>query len=66
MYEKILENPDKQIIEKQKKLDIYPIASFIPVSNMTDWYDEHHFDHRHLIEKNLAIEAPEHMYNYDI
>ena len=28
-----------------------------------DWLNAHHFDHRHLIEKGLAIEAPEGMYN---
>lgn len=27
-----------------------------------DWLNAHHFDHRHLIEKGLAIEAPEGMY----
>jgi hypothetical protein len=28
-----------------------------------DWLNAHHFDHRHLIEKGLAIEAPKDMYN---
>ena len=28
-----------------------------------DWLNAHHFDHRHLIEKGLALEAPEGMYN---
>ena len=28
----------------------------------TDWCNEHHFDYRHLIEKGLALEAPEDMY----
>ena len=27
-----------------------------------DWCNEHHFDHRGLIEKGLALEAPEGMY----
>ena len=27
-----------------------------------DWLNAHHFDHRHLIEKGLALEAPEGMY----
>ena len=27
-----------------------------------DWLNAHHFDYRGLIEKNLAIEAPEGMY----
>ncbi len=28
----------------------------------TDWCNEHHLDYRHLIEKELALEAPEGMY----
>ena len=28
-----------------------------------DWLNEHHFDHRGLIEKGLALEAPEGMYD---
>lgn len=28
-----------------------------------DWLNKHHFDYRGLIEKGLAIEAPEGMYN---
>lgn len=31
--------------------------------NMFDWLNEHHFDYRGLIEKGLALEAPEGMYN---
>jgi hypothetical protein len=31
----------------------------------TDWLLEHHFDFRGLIEKGLAIEAPEGMYIYE-
>ncbi len=28
-----------------------------------DWLNAHHFDYRGLLEKNLALEAPEGMYN---
>lgn len=28
-----------------------------------DWLNKHHFDYRNLIERRLAIEAPENMYN---
>ena len=31
-------------------------------STMIDWLNAHHFDYRGLIEKGLAIEAPEGMY----
>lgn len=29
-----------------------------------DWLNKHHFDYRGLIEKGLALEAPEDMYNF--
>ena len=29
-----------------------------------DWLNEHHFDYRGLIEKGLALEAPEDMYKF--
>ena len=32
-------------------------------SYSVDWLNSHHFDYRGLIEKGLAIEAPERMYN---
>lgn len=31
-------------------------------TNKQDWLNEHHFDYRGLIEKGLALEAPEEMY----
>jgi len=32
------------------------------VSRAIEWLNEHHFDHRGLIEMGLAVEAPEDMY----
>jgi hypothetical protein len=32
---------------------------------MFDWLNKHHFDYRGLIEKGLALEAPEDMYRYE-
>lgn len=34
----------------------------IPAQERIDWLNAHHFDFRGLIEKNLALEAPEGMY----
>ena len=34
----------------------------IVAKTMIDWLNEHHFDYRDLIEKGLALEAPEGMY----
>ena len=32
------------------------------ISDSIDWLNKHHFDYRGLIEKGLALEAPEEMY----
>ena len=32
------------------------------MNSILDWLNSHHFDHRGLIEKGLALEAPEGMY----
>lgn len=37
---------------------LYPTAA----SNMMNWLNAHHFDYNGLIEKGLALEAPEDMY----
>ncbi len=34
----------------------------LDVLDIFDWLNEHHFDYRGLIEKGLALEAPENMY----
>ena len=36
--------------------------SFDFMSDIIDWLNEHHFDYRGLIEKGLALEAPDNMY----
>lgn len=36
--------------------------TFDNVERCVDWLNEHHFDYRGLIEKGLALEAPEGMY----
>ena len=36
------------------------------IDKMVDWLNEHHFDYRGLIEKWLALHAPEGMYNTKI
>lgn len=37
----------------------------INAKNASDFYNEHYFDYRGLIEKGLALEAPEGMYNFN-
>ena len=41
--------------------DYYAISAFTPEAY--DWLNSHHFDYRGLIEKDIALEAPEGMYN---
>ena len=41
-----------------------PLAyAHIPASERIDWLNAHHFDYMGLIDKGLALEAPEGMYN---
>lgn len=37
--------------------------TFIHTHKLIDWLNKHHFDYRGLIEKGLALEAPEGMYD---
>lgn len=36
--------------------------SYLELQAVFDWLNAHHFDYRGLIEKGLALEAPEEMY----
>ena len=38
-------------------------VSYLELLAVFNWLNEHHFDYRGLIEKGLALEAPEGMYN---
>jgi len=41
-----------------------PCVYIDKINEYLDWLNVHHFDYRGLIDKGLAIEAPEGMYNY--
>jgi hypothetical protein len=47
--------------EKMAKMSTL-ISSIALVKELGDWLNAHHFDYRGLIEKGLALEAPEGMY----
>lgn len=47
---------EESIMELYYPIEIRDVDCFI------DWFNEHHFDYRGLIEKSLAIVAPEGMY----
>ena len=45
-----------------KREQIVNVAFYHATEKTYDWYNANHFDYRHLIEKGLALEAPEGMY----
>ena len=55
--------------EERNEFDEYTfeVISFfgqaVEAGQLTDWLNAHHFDYRGLIEKGLAIESPEGMYD---
>jgi len=51
--------------DKWERIDVgkYHNVGIIPIDEYLDWLNAHHFDYRGLIEKGLAIEAPEGMYS---
>ena len=52
--------------EEKKQYQVFtPIVEVVfedDASRLIDWLNAHHFDYRGLIEKGLALEAPEGMY----
>ena len=44
------------------KYQVIEVSNFSGITEITVWFNAHHFDYRGLIEKGLAIEAPEGMY----
>ena len=51
--------------DKWKRIDVgkYHNVGIIPIDEYLDWLNAHHFDYRGLIEKGLALVAPDGMYN---
>ena len=57
------EEEEKEYMNIDNRSYSCPMAyAHIPASDRIDWLNAHHFDYRGLIEKGLAIEAPEGMY----
>ena len=59
--------PLSSMTEEQKKEYQYITERWMndpaySISDSIDWLNKHHFDYRGLIEKGLALEAPEEMY----
>jgi hypothetical protein len=52
-------------LEEEREYNLTKTLSIVdyPTLESFDWLIAHHFDYRSLIDKGLAIEAPEEMYN---
>lgn len=48
-----------------KRFDVgkFHNVGIIPIEEYLDWLNAHHFDHRELIDKGLALKAPKGMYD---
>jgi hypothetical protein len=51
--------------DNYKRIDVgkFHNIGIIPIEEYLDWLNSHYFDYRGLIEKGLALEAPEGMYD---
>ena len=61
-FPKLLLRPMSSMTEEEKK-EYYQHIVLINGVEKYDWLNEHHFDYRGLIERGLALEAPEGMYD---
>lgn len=63
-YLRQLSSMTKEEYEEYEKIEygMSNIGSKYRYYDLCDWYNKHHFDYRGLIEKGLAVEAPEDMY----
>ena len=49
---------------KEEEIEWYEdVTTTLDCDKQIDFYNKYHFDYRGLIEKGLALEAPENMYN---
>ena len=63
--ESMTDEEEKEYINIDNRSYTCPmIYAHIPALERIDWLNAHHFDYRGLIEKGLALEAPEGMYNH--
>ena len=56
---------EKERGQRRNLLTHESMLEFEDVEEYVDWLLEHHFDYRGLIEKGLALEAPEGMYKFE-
>ena len=56
--------PMSSMTEEEKE-EFGRLVSLFAFTEVNDWLNAHHFDYRGLIDKGLALEAPEGMYKID-
>lgn len=62
-YLRPMSSMTEEEVDEFTQFDVYGNGEYImPNYETIDWFNAHHFDYRGLIEKGLAIEAPEGMY----
>ena len=62
-YLRLMSSMTEKEKEEYKKLQHYLNDTMLTIRLLNNWLNEHHFDYNGLIEKGLAFEAPEEMYN---
>ena len=61
--ERVNENPEFRVYMTEEEDNELNYARMGNYGEDVDWLNAHHFDYRGLIEKGLALEAPEGMYD---
>ena len=51
------------VLDVDFEFETYKVVHLLKSHNVIDWFNKHHFDYRGLIEKGLALVAPDGMYN---
>lgn len=63
-YLRPMSSMTEEEVDEFIQFDVYSNGEYImPNYETIDWLNDHHFDYRGLIERGLALEAPEGMYN---
>ena len=63
-YLRSMSSMTEEEVDEFTQFDVYANGEYImPNYEVIDWLNAHHFDYRGLIEKGLALKAPEGMYN---
>lgn len=62
-YLRPMSSMTKEEVDGRNQIALFHSGNIASVPTYMDWLNEHYFDYRGLIEKGLAISAPEGIYN---